>query len=223
MMSQINPTYSLETEEKHKTSVTTVMICIILVYFSFWLLNNSVSTAEKKKKLCSRKQQEYYGQWIGNNVIGSKYGMVLSCHSHWGAKAHHKSVRHDCSLQTKTDTCAYHIWDRITNYNTATFIWTILTKQQILSLTILKTVSHKFTCTLPLTVQSFSVIEIPFKIAKISPLGKPVVIQFKMSCLIRFPDLDTNCLSSVQLLLMWMFNKLHHTDVTKHHIISEHF
>lgn len=132
--------------------------------------------------------------------------MALSCHFCWGATAHHKSVRHDWSFQTMTDTCVYQIWDKITNYNTATFIWTILTKQQILSLTILKTVLHKCTCILLLTVQSFSVIEIPFKRVKISPLGKPVVIQFKMSCLIRYPDLDTNCLSSVWLLLMWMYS-----------------
>jgi len=58
MMSQINLTYSLETEEKHKTSVIIVMTCIILVYFFFCLLNNSVSTA-KKKSLRSREQQEY--------------------------------------------------------------------------------------------------------------------------------------------------------------------
>jgi len=134
---------------------------------------------------------------IGNNVTGSRYRMVLSCHFHWGAKAHHKSVRHAWSLQTRSDIHAYQIWDKITNYSIATFIWTILTKQQILSLTILKTVLHKCICILLLTVQRFSVLVIPFKIVKISPLGKPGVIQFKMSCLIRFPDLDTNCLSSV--------------------------
>jgi hypothetical protein len=38
MLSQINLTYSLETEEKHKTSVIIAMTCIILEYFFVYLI-----------------------------------------------------------------------------------------------------------------------------------------------------------------------------------------
>ena len=38
MMAEINLTHSLETEEKHKTSVIIDMTCIILVYFFVYLI-----------------------------------------------------------------------------------------------------------------------------------------------------------------------------------------
>jgi len=38
MMAEINLTYSLETEEKHKTSVIIAMTCIILMYFFVYLI-----------------------------------------------------------------------------------------------------------------------------------------------------------------------------------------
>jgi len=52
MISQINLTYSLQTEEKHKTSVIIAMTCIIMVYFFVYLI--ILYQLQKKKAMQHR-------------------------------------------------------------------------------------------------------------------------------------------------------------------------